>query len=759
MVEEWLEEFDAPICVSVLRDAQATALVEFVRRYAGAVATFVEARRRGEQELVVLDVRTGAPQVPVHPICPTERVGILFARADAMPLVAVLRNNFPDTEKQLLVPAGSPAFICIDDRPWAEALLTWTPAELINRILMWFRRAARGELHDARQPLEPVLLGSPLSFIIARSILATDAAEDLIAEHDVEQRTILRVKPLAEIGEITRGAEPICITTYRVQPEHMQRLRHAPATLGELAEMLDARGIDICDDLTSRFAKWLADGEAASWRLKARFAVIVEMPIVTPRGERQEGVDLRAFLTARSAGDIAVALGVAFNTNPQHGSSVGYAKKIGQPIIDRQAIDAICVQSAEVHLEFERDLATRLAGRRVPDTRRAVLVGAGAMGSHLADCLVREGRFRWTIIDDDRLLPHNLARHVARNDQTCRHKAAILADYLNMSLAGTDSVGQPLTANLFASGKLGTEIAEALDGADILIDATASVRAARYLSDHKAQARRLSTFFNPSGKAAVLLAEPAGRALTLRDLEAQYLGFLLRSARLANHLGDLPEILAYTGACRAITNRIPQWRVSVLAGLAAAGISDAVDRTEPAISIWTLISNDKVTLDTVPAEPISRYCAHGWQITLDAGLASRIHAMRTARLPSETGGILFGLVDIPNKSIHVVHASPSPPDSDERPDGFLRGTHGVEELLEAADRTTAGQLRYVGEWHSHPPHASAHPSPVDALQIDWLAGLLGMDSMPALLLIAADTGTAVIFADEPAQQLTPDQTP
>ncbi|MCY4025389.1 MAG: ThiF family adenylyltransferase [Acidobacteria bacterium] len=753
-MEDWLAEFDAPISASALRDAQATALVEFVRRYAAAVATFVEARRRGDHELVVVDLRTGAPQAPVHPIRPTERVGILFVRAGAMPLVAMLREDFPDTEKQLLVPVGCPAFICIDDRPWAEALLTWTPAELINRMLMWFLRAARGELHDARQPLEPILLGSQLSFIVARSILATDAAEDLIAEHDLERGTILRVKPLTEIQGITKGSEPICIATYRVQPERMQRLRHAPATLAELAEMLHARGIDICADLTSRFAKWLADGELAAWRLNARFAVIVEMPITNPLGEHQQGVDLRAFLATQSAGDIAVAMGVAFNTNPQHGSSVGYAKRIGQPLVDRSALHAICVQSAEVHLEFERDLATRLAGRAEPDTRRVVLIGAGAIGSHLADCLIREGRFRWTIVDDDRLLPHNLARHVARIDQTCRHKAAILADYLNMSLAGGDDVAQPVSASLFAPGKVGSEIATALDEADLLIDATASVRAARYLSDHAAEARRLSTFFNPSGKAAVLLAEPTGRALTLRDLEAQYLGFVLRSPRLANHLGEVPEVLAYTGACRAITNRIPQWRVSVLAGLAAGGVSEAVDRTEPAILIWTLTSNDEVTFDTVPVEPVSRYCAHGWHIAVDAGLASRIHEMRTARLPSETGGILFGLVDIPHKSIHVVHASPAPPDSEERSDSFLRGTDGIEELLEAADRTTAGQVRYVGEWHSHPPRTRAHPSPVDACQIDWLAGLLGMDSMPALLLIAADTGIALVFAHEPAQRLT-----
>ena len=175
---------------------------------------------------------------------------------------------------------------------------------------------------------------------------------------------------------------------------------------------------------------------------------------------------MRAFVSNQSAGNIAIALGVALRAEAKvQGSQVGYVKRIGQPAIDRQAVGAIVVQAAEVHLEFERDLATRLAGRSRPDARKAVLVGAGAIGSHLADCLVREGRFHWTIIDDDRLLPHNLARHIARNDQTSRHKAAILADYLNTTLTDEEAVGQPVSANLFATGERGAAIAEALAGA------------------------------------------------------------------------------------------------------------------------------------------------------------------------------------------------------------------------------------------------------------------------------------------------------
>jgi hypothetical protein len=90
-------------------------------------------------------------------------------------------------------------------REWcrhSSSPITWTPAELVERILSWFRRAGRGELHDSRQPLDPVLMGSPLSFFIARSVLDAGSTQNLIAEHDPTDRSILRVRR-AEAGIVT----------------------------------------------------------------------------------------------------------------------------------------------------------------------------------------------------------------------------------------------------------------------------------------------------------------------------------------------------------------------------------------------------------------------------------------------------------------------------------------------------------------------------------------------------------------------------
>ena len=74
------------------------------------------------------------------------------------------------------------------------------------------------------------------------------------------------------------------------------------------------------------------------------------------------------------------------------------------------------------------------------------------------------------------------------------------------------------------------------------------------------------------------MIEPSDRSLKLRDLEAQYFGLLIRTPELEQHLGKESETVTYTGACRALTNRISESRAAVLAVLPAMGISGAIDR-------------------------------------------------------------------------------------------------------------------------------------------------------------------------------------
>jgi Prokaryotic homologs of the JAB domain len=71
---------------------------------------------------------------------------------------------------------------------------------------------------------------------------------------------------------------------------------------------------------------------------------------------------------------------------------------------------------------------------------------------------------------------------------------------------------------------------------------------------------------------------------------------------------------------------------------------------------------------------------------------------------------------------------------------FERGVVGLADDVNKAMETTMFQLRYVGEWHSHPRRSSSMPSSTDIIQLFWLENKLRHGDQPGLMLIAADHG-------------------
>lgn len=63
-------------------------------------------------------------------------------------------------------------------------------------------------------------------------------------------------------------------------------------------------------------------------------------------------------------------------------------------------------------------------------TAHAVVIGAGSIGSHTNDALTSYGIRRLTLVDPDRLLKHNLARHRAHSSQIGRFKVGAERDRL-----------------------------------------------------------------------------------------------------------------------------------------------------------------------------------------------------------------------------------------------------------------------------------------------------------------------------------------
>jgi hypothetical protein len=69
---------------------------------------------------------------------------------------------------------------------------------------------------------------------------------------------------------------------------------------------------------------------------------------------------------------------------------------------------------------------------------------------------------------------------------------------------------------------------------------------------------------------------------------------------------------------------------------------------------------------------------------------------------------------------------------------------GLAEAVEIAAKRTAGVVGYLGEWHSHPPRHSAHPSRDDMLQLVYLALGMSDEGLPAVSLIVGEDDIQIL---------------
>lgn len=692
---------------------------------------------------VGLDVEVERPQDLAYPIKATEPVAVLFPFDGRQFSVLALRDDFPDTPHQNWSPLGTPYALCIDDRPWAEARLSATPHDIARRIQLWLAKAARGDLHDAAQPPDPLFFRSSLGLVLPRAALQ-DSRQPVELAGFV--RTDNQNLILCQAMQSSDNAPTFTVLAFRALPQAMGRLRHAPISLAALVVDLEKCGIDLIRELKGRLKEWAGLVRTHVHRLSSRLAIVVALPVEV--SGRQSTNDIRAFLTFDTAGQIGVALGVLHANNSRIGDRRAYMVAIPE---SQPSVRDLYIEPAEVHFALDRDLAAAISGHSTPDRRRALLVGAGSLGFQLALNLAREGMFAWTVVDDDHILPHNLVRHALFADDVGAPKAGTLAYHLG------GLIGEPVQAirsNVLAPDDTDREdLATALATADIIIDASASVAVSRHLADlPEIKARRICAFSNPSGTAVVLLTEAADRNITLRDLEAQYHRLVLSEPALAGHLSTETSGVRYSGSCRAQTNRIPASSAALLSALAARGIADALASDNALISIWTLSPNGEVHLVRRDGAPVTHVQLGAWTITYDAGLLAALGVLRQQQRPRGTGGVLLGIADISRKSVHVAHALPGPEDSRGTQAGFERSVAGLLEMVNQAVAASMHQFRYVGEWHCHPDCASAMPSNTDLAQLPWLGQELEDGGLPALMAIPAKNASFAFVLGRPASQ-------
>lgn len=735
----WQPDESEVVDCNDLASQLARSLVEYIRGPGANYVSFGECRHFKNWDLVSFDLVIERPQRPVYDIRPVESVTVCFQRpAPGGFSVLVARPDFPDTPHQSLMIEGFPAGLCIDDRPWQDTKSLYTAAELMGRISTWFEKACQGELHGAAQPLDPMFLPETTTEIILKPDFwaAAESNSPLFiwtADREVRCLFISGRRPEDVVGDNFRLMALHCA----IQPQQMARMKRAPRNLGELNDFLSGAGVDFQNILQKRINDWVQGREENGEGVRLT-CFLVTMPQINPATGEVGVSETVAFVSGFSPGDIGERMGFLYRNASGEAKEVNFLPTVGATVSMENARD-IPVTMSFVHSEFDAEGAAILSGRDHADSRRMLMIGAGSAGSAISEILVRQGLFKWSLVDEDTLLPHNVARHTLNNQFVGKKKAVALAGRLHH--IRTDVDVRPIVENVLAPRDKAA-IDERIAEADLILDASASVPVARWVSDLPGSARRMCAFFSPDGRSGVVMIEDETRSVTLRDLEAAYLREILTNDVLDDHLGPANR-MQYTGACRALTNRIPMAAIQTLSGLIATEIASGCKIAEASLKIWTMGAHG-VSVTSVACET-SQVAESDWMVSIPASLRNELIQKRSAALPDETGGPLMGMIDFERRRIDVVGALPPPDDSIGTTSSFTRGVSKLRMDIESAATRTGNQIRYIGEWHSHPDGVSSAPSRTDLAQIRQLKAAMEIEGLPAIsLIVSASDLTALI---------------
>jgi hypothetical protein len=720
-----------------LKIAKARELCAFLEMSGYPYAKLDSAFRASDgHEGALLDVDVEVGQEPAHEIHQVEQIAILFSIADDWyPEVLSLRGDFPQVPHLNLREQEFPRSLCVYEEPYSVVRLASTPARFLERIRMWFRDTARGVLHRDDQPLEPILLPEPRHLVIPSDLFlrgSEGAPEKLwfTLRHSSSASELLVAKRLDRVTlqERQRGLGYLA-TTFQTTPQTHGVIRRLPKNLLDVHDLMAAAGLDMLSTLRDRMLTWSREDAP----LNARLVLLAFFPKSRTADRPPEVSDIWAFVSLDTIRQIGATLGF---WQPQPNGQV--AALIGTDI-DRQKASSVEVFVMNPSFALNRFQAALLNGC-APVTMQIIAIGVGALGSQVVTKLVRGGFGSWTVIDNDHLLPHNVARHELTESMLGLPKV-VGVQMLGNNILEEQAIPAAIVADILRPRDKQEQIQAAIKASDMVLDFSASVPVARHLADLGFGPRRASAFLNSDATDVVVLAEDRERTIPLDCLEMQYYRAIVSQPELTGHLakGNISRI-RYAQTCRDLTSTIPEDLVGLHSAIVARAIRTVVDNPTASITVWRASTTMTVTSVTIVPSAARELTIGAWRVRTDELLIERLKRLRSDRLPNETGGVFVGSFDLERKIIYIVDTIPSPPDSTEWPVLYIRGCDGLPERVEIIQEATLGMLQYVGEWHSHPDGCSTNPSNDDLKVFSWLTEHMTGDGLPAVMAIVGEAG-------------------
>ncbi len=664
----------------------------------GQIITF-ESNQEGETYWEQIEVDFNVIELPQYPIVsvnPVERIKIWIAEQE-LPIV-FCRDDFP-VVPHLNVLATGEKTLCLFDVPFQDLRYMFNASMFVNRISFWFTKTSRGELHQPDQPLEPFFPSVSDAIILDRSNLAIPFIR--MEETSSNTGLIWTEKPLFDDRKGMLYAK-LNVNISKTFSDNI--IRKQPQNLFDLDVAFEEDILKRVENCLQHI--WSIKQNASLYKdlfdqreseLKnCKLLIIVIISLARAQGLEAERTEAKAFALNYNFKDLFRAFGYVV----EHNKLV----KKNHP----SDLNQIKLTQFEVIFHFNRDLAQRLNNLDHAHCDYTFFqVGIGSLGSHIANNCIRAGYGNWIFIDPDVLLPHNLARHCLTSEYIGLRKPESMKLYSQkiFSEENTCIVQEINQSNIFDVNQK-EQITISIQKSNMVIDISASVAVERYICHELAgDTRCVSFFMNPNGTSAIMLLEDDKREIRLDLLEMQYYRLLINEEEYKRHLQN-EERIVYSTSCRSSSAKITQDNIAMFSALCSKAIKYAGEDNRASICIWS-INGLSVRDNFVHADDFMYYDISGWKVQIASPVIESLFKLRKQKLPCETGGVLVGAYDFERKICYVVELILSPDDSIESPNSYIRGSKGLLQRINEIEEITAGNLGYIGEWHSHPNNITA----------------------------------------------------
>lgn len=700
-----------------------------------SLGTLVSIQEHDEIDVITIDIGPlEIPQYPVAKVNRIERVEIV-AEENGMPTV-FCREDFPIVPHLNIFPNGKKT-LCLFDVSFEDVKYMFNANRFLQRIVYWFEKTARGQLHQPDQPLEPYFQITPDVLVLPLRYKAPPFVR--LKKVQMPQGVLYQEVPLENVSD----GQVYTVLPVKIEKVFSENIiNKIPSTLGELDAAFNESVIGQLEKYiqeiwqvkqTPHYYKQLFQQKETELR-NSPVIIVVRISLARTYDSDPESATIKAFKVENNFQSLYRAFGYKKDKKGKLLKDLKYDTHNSLPLVPY-----------EVMFSFDRDAAQIYGGYSISETEEVfVQIGLGALGSQVANNCIRAGYGKWTYIDSDTVYPHNLARHCLSQANIGQNKALAMLDYAN-TLTRTHglSVTKAIPHDIFDSGAK-EELIAAIKSSDLIVDCSASVAVERYLSFELAgRTRAVSFFMNPSGTALVMLLESADRSICLDTLEMQYYRLLIREPALEKHLESKKHVL-YSSTCRGTSLVYPQDNAAIFAGFCSKAIKKTKDITGATLSIWSL---DDFSLQHFEehGELFDTVCSNGWCVKISPALMEQLYSQRQAKLPNETGGILIGSYDFSRNVCYIVDSIVSPPDSEEYPNAYIRGCKGLLENISRIEESTIENLTYIGEWHSHPT-ASTKASSDDMALLKSIKEYTCLWGNPGCMLIVGE-GNYTLYID------------